>query len=888
MNPKQQEIFEKVKGYDLRNFIEELGFETKKGKNSECPFCGKKNFSIKDRDQYFRCFSTSCDKAGDIVNFAKFHYKLDSNLEAAKKILEFYNDSFGDSAKKESKKQLEARRKELERKRQAEEQQRQKDRLNAMAKNKANAEKYKKNVPYHLEEVRKVFPQFGNKKCNTFLYKYIGYNPDHQSICILCNDGHDFHNIKHRTMRDKEGKWISSFNSTTFPFPLELHYESIENFVFLCEGEKDVLNLWTIGIPALTLGGVVNSWDKYHMFLKDKRVYIFFDHDEAGYIGAIKRYNELKEHVKEIYVVLLFQLMGSECPKGYDVSDFLIDHQLLPIDNPKISLFHSDTGLEPFQKIFWQKIKYSTFRMNQKTLTEIADFLNMKKEVRVGYGILNKKATLHTIWNKWREHIVIPKSEYDTSLEERSKGLLKTISGTQDKELLKAVKELVNIKSEMFRVYSKMHRVDLWKAFIQMVNNSQFVLYKDISTLYVWNGKVFQKLTYDDFFFFVGRYWFDAAQVQQKSHTSQTANYLLDDVSMVLNRIDVEKSAKTVRAYTMNNGTFLINHKGRTHFKTDFSPTHLSTTLLDFDYSPDAKCPKWEAMLNRVLPDLDEQKGLQEFFGYCLLPNHNFETFLFLYGDKGANGKSVVLNVLSSFFGVDNVSYLQMQSLKGHELHGLKDKILNIGSEVDGVGNSEAMQNLKSLTSSTDLLSINPKNKETYTLKKECQPKFAFAGNKKPSQGMDNGVFRRMLMINFELQIPEEERIYNISDCFIDEMDGIFIWALDGMKRLIKQKHFTKSQKMRTEIEEYKDEQNPMRVFVRECIISEPDATTTKANLYKYYQEWASKSGRQPLSNTRFFSQFKAECKTNNIPVAEIRGHGTARSIKGVITIDAY
>ena len=75
-----------------------------------------------------------------------------------------------------------------------------------------------------------------------------------------------------------------------------------------------------------------------------------------------------------------------------------------------------------------------------------------------------------------------------------------------------------------------------------------------------------------------------------------------------------------------------------------------------------------------------------EFIGYCFLPSHEFESFLFLYGKSGANGKSVILDTIRNFFGEDNVSSLQLQQFEGHQLYGLSNKLINIGTEIDKNG----------------------------------------------------------------------------------------------------------------------------------------------------------------------------------------------------------
>ncbi|MGP1485046.1 MAG: hypothetical protein ACTTJC_02965 [Campylobacter sp.] len=64
-----------------------------------------------------------------------------------------------------------------------------------------------------------------------------------------------------------------------------------------------------------------------------------------------------------------------------------------------------------------------------------------------------------------------------------------------------------------------------------------------------------------------------------------------------------------------------------------------------------------------------------EFIGYCFLLAHDFESFLFLYGKSGANGKSVTLDTIRKFFGDENVSSLQLQQFEGHKTVALVSEI---------------------------------------------------------------------------------------------------------------------------------------------------------------------------------------------------------------------
>lgn len=254
------------------------------------------------------------------------------------------------------------------------------------------------------------------------------------------------------------------------------------------------------------------------------------------------------------------------------------------------------------------------------------------------------------------------------------------------------------------------------------------------------------------------------------------------------------------------------------------------------------------------------------------MPSHEFETFLFLYGKSGANGKSVILDTIRSFFGEDNVSSLQLQQFEGHKTHALTNKLLNIGSEIDKNGTDKGQLSiLKSLISTNEPVRIDPKNKDGFELTPLEKPKLIFSGNEKPKQGLDNGVFRRMLILVFNAEIKERQRIRNLSERFQDELAGIFNQSIEGLKRLMTQNKFTRSKRMIDEIEEYKDDVNPMRVFVREALRADKFCFIPNNYFYAVYKQYITDKGGQPLSSKRFFTSLRDELKLENINISQGR-----------------
>ena len=359
---------------------------------------------------------------------------------------------------------------------------------------------------------------------------------------------------------------------------------------------------------------------------------------------------------------------------------------------------------------------------------------------------------------------------------------------------------------------------------------------------------------------FIHTHWMVVAYVDKKKQSRENVNKIVEDLTSLSLNLDEMKSHEPRRVINLLNGTIFISKNGIITFKDKHDYKDAATNILKFNYDTSAKCPKWNKFLRDIMSDEDDMKTLMEFIGYCFLPSHEFESFLFLYGKSGANGKSVILDTIRNFFGEDNVSSLQLQQFEGHQLCALTNKLLNIGSEIDKNGTDKGqLANLKAIVSTKDAITINPKNEEPYSLLPNEKPKLAFAGNEKPKSGIDNGVFRRMLLIVFDKEVKDSQKIRGLSDRFNDELAGIFNMALAGLKRLIKQNKFTRSKRMQTELEEYKDSVNPLRTFVKDAIIADPDYFVPSVPLYKVYLAYMNDKGGKPLTQKNFAQALRDE-----------------------------
>jgi phage/plasmid-associated DNA primase len=88
-------------------------------------------------------------------------------------------------------------------------------------------------------------------------------------------------------------------------------------------------------------------------------------------------------------------------------------------------------------------------------------------------------------------------------------------------------------------------------------------------------------------------------------------------------------------------------------------------TGLDFDWDPEAKCPRWELFLEEVFPDDGEsQQFIEEFMGYCMTDQLDLEKGAMLISVT-RSGKSTIGYLIGQLVGDKAYAGLLLQRLAG-------------------------------------------------------------------------------------------------------------------------------------------------------------------------------------------------------------------------------
>ena len=299
-------------------------------------------------------------------------------------------------------------------------------------------------------------------------------------------------------------------------------------------------------------------------------------------------------------------------------------------------------------------------------------------------------------------------------------------------------------------------------------------------------------------------------------------------------------------------------HHDRIHVKN-------GTLFLDGNFTPDkdycrnrlpvkydANAPQpvtWLHFLSELLED-EDILTLQEYLGYCLLPTNRGQTMMLLKGN-GGEGKSRIGVVMQKLLG-DNLKNGSIAKVERSPFAraDLEHQLVMVDDDMK----MEALKSthyLKSLITAEMPMDLERKGEQSY--QGEMYVRFlAFSnGNLESLYDHSNGFYRRQLILSVKKKPLDREDDPFLADKLCAEIEGIFLWCLDGLRRLIGNNyHFTESDRTKDNRVEAKREADNVLLFMRSegYIQLKSDSTITSADLYAIYTMWCNDNTYKPMA----------------------------------------
>lgn len=330
-------------------------------------------------------------------------------------------------------------------------------------------------------------------------------------------------------------------------------------------------------------------------------------------------------------------------------------------------------------------------------------------------------------------------------------------------------------------------------------------------SIYVYNGRYWSLIPKDTCEHFLGTVAETSGFDYSKANYYFTKSKLLKQLQTEA-YCEPEKQDALTTFINLNNGTLYVSTNG-----IDINQHSADNNLhycLEFDYDSNAVCPIFDNFLDEVLPDKEAQNLLLEYLGYIFIKGLKLEKVLVLLG-KGANGKSVLFDVITALVGKHNTTNFKLSDITydfNYCRIQLENKLLNYDSDISSSVNAADFKVLASNEplSARDIYKA-PKMIYNYA-------KFIFNTNELPDKGAESsdGYIRRFLILKFDVTIEESKRDVNLSKKIIaNELAGVLNRALNGAQRVIAQKGFSRCQASDQAIREYREEISPVKEFTR-------------------------------------------------------------------------
>ena len=271
------------------------------------------------------------------------------------------------------------------------------------------------------------------------------------------------------------------------------------------------------------------------------------------------------------------------------------------------------------------------------------------------------------------------------------------------------------------------------------------------------------------------------------------------------------------------------------------NPEYFILNSINVDYDAKADCPNFKKFLKEVVAEGDIET-IQEYIGFCIHRQYTYHKSMLLVGE-GANGKSTLLETLRAMLGNENVSNEALQTLQTNRfaVGQLYGKLANIYADLPAAALKDT--GFFKMLTGNDTLSAEYKFRDRFTFKNYA--KLVFSCNKIPESPDDTDAFyRRWIIINFPHQFLEDNKATdrNLLEKLTtkQELSGVLNWALDGLKRLLRNKRFSISKTVEETRQQYVESSDPVKAFATTMLEVDPNGTIVKDDLYNAYIAWCN------------------------------------------------
>jgi putative DNA primase/helicase len=288
-----------------------------------------------------------------------------------------------------------------------------------------------------------------------------------------------------------------------------------------------------------------------------------------------------------------------------------------------------------------------------------------------------------------------------------------------------------------------------------------------------------------------------------------------------------------------------------------YAPKWIIQNRIEYNYNPEAYHELMDKTLDKVAcGDKQIRSLLEEMIGYSLYRKNSLQVAFILTGE-GSNGKSTILNLIKKLIGKPNYTSLDLRELEdSFKPSEMYNKLANIGDDISAKY-LETSSIFKKVVTGESFM-VQRKYAQPFTL--ESYATQIFCANQLPSvNDHSDGFSRRLVIVPFNAKFSKYDVDY---DPFIEEklmedeaIEYLVKIAVEGLKRALYNKSFTKSEVGEKEKDIYLRSNNNVLEWIDE---EAPEVENESvADIYREYSVWCSLNGARPVKKITLSKEIK-------------------------------
>ena len=289
-----------------------------------------------------------------------------------------------------------------------------------------------------------------------------------------------------------------------------------------------------------------------------------------------------------------------------------------------------------------------------------------------------------------------------------------------------------------------------------------------------------------------------------------------------------------------------------------YSPTFIINNKIDYNYNENAYCELLDKTLDKVAcGDKQVRSLLEEMIGYSLYRDNTMHMAFILTGG-GSNGKSTILNLIKLLLGKQNYTSLDLKDMEDTfrpaEMHNM---LANIGDDISAKYLEDSSVFKKAV--SGESMMVARKYGQQFEFESYATQIFC-ANELPPVKDTTDGFSRRINIIPFSAKFSVNDDDF---DPFIESkiqsdnsMEYLLKIAIEGLKRVLYNKKFTKCTKGEMEKMEFIQNNNPILQWIDDAPKIENEPIT---EVYLQYRMWCHDHGVSTLKQSNLSREIRKE-----------------------------